>query len=241
MNEDPAGKMSVIQHLEEVRRRIIACLVIFLASSIVSFIFIDKIVYILRLPSEGIIKDLVFLAPTEAFVSYVRVAVLSGFIISIPFILIQLGLFFMPAISPERQRSVFTWLGSSFLLSIAGIIFSYFLAIPFALKFLINFAEGMAVPMISMGRYFSFISAFLLIGAGIFQIPVIMGLLASMGILKTDFLCKKRKYAIVVILIIAAIITPTQDVFNMFVFALPMWGLYEIGILVTRIIEKKRG
>jgi sec-independent protein translocase protein TatC len=121
----------------------------------------------------------------------------------------------------------------------AGIMFSYFLALPFALKFLISFAAGAAVPMISIGRYFSFAAIFLLMGAAVFQIPVIMGLLSSIGMLSARFFSKNRKYAIVVIFIISAIITPTQDIFNMLIFALPMWALYEIGIFISWIIEKR--
>ena len=233
-------KMSIIEHLEELRKRIIASLIFFVAATIFSFVFVDKIFAILRIPALGIIENFIFLTPTEVFATYVRIAILAGFIISLPFILLQLGLFLKPAISPDKGKTIFIWLIMAFLLSIMGIMFSYFLALPFALKFLIGFAKGAAVPMISIGKYFSFACALLLIGAGIFQIPVIMGLLSSIGILNSKFFSKNRKYAIVIISIIAAVITPTQDVFNMLVFALPMWGLYEIGILVSWIIEKKR-
>ena len=233
-------KMTIIEHLEELRRRIIISLAFFLIVTVVSFIFVDRLAHILRIPSIGIIKDLVFLTPTEAFIAYLKIAMLAGFIIAIPFIIVQLGLFLMPAIPPDKRKSIFIWLGASFLLSITGIMFSYFLALPFALKFLINFAEGVAVPMISVGKYFSFAGAFLLMGAAIFQIPVVIGFLSTIGILKTSFLRRNRKYAVVIILIISALITPTQDIFNMLIFAVPMWALYEIGILASRIIEKKR-
>lgn len=241
MREENSKKMTIIEHLEELRRRIIICLVFFLIASIISFIFVDRLAYILKLPAEGLIKDFIFLTPTEVFVSYLRIALLSGFIISIPFILIQFGLFFMPAIAIDKRRYISVWLLASFLLSLIGIVFSYFLAIPFTLKFLINFSEDIALPMISIARYFSFASSFLLMGAGIFQLPVIIGLLANIGILNTHFLCKNRKYAIIIIFIIAAVITPTQDIINMLIFSLPMIVLYEIGILVAWLVERRRG
>ncbi|MCX5692718.1 MAG: twin-arginine translocase subunit TatC [Candidatus Omnitrophica bacterium] len=234
-----ANKMTIIEHLEELRKRIIISLIFFAAAVVFSFIFADKISDILRLPALGIVENFVFVAPTEVFTAYMRISILSGFVISLPFILYQLGMFLTPAIPPDKRNSVFTWLVMSFLLSIAGIMFSYFLALPFALKFLVDFAKGAAFPMISIGRYFSFATAFLLIGAGVFQIPVIMGLLSSIGILNAHFFSKNRKYAIAAISIISAIITPTQDVFNMLIFAVPMWALYEVGILISRIIEKK--
>jgi sec-independent protein translocase protein TatC len=96
------------------------------------------------------------------------------------------------------------------------------------------------VPMISIGKYFSFAGALLLMGAGIFQIPVVMALLSYIGMFKAAFFSKNRKYAVVVIFIIAAIITPTQDVVNMLIFAVPMLGLYEAGILASWVIEKRR-
>jgi sec-independent protein translocase protein TatC len=148
-------------------------------------------------------------------------------------------MFLMPAIAPDKRKALLYWFAASLLLSASGIIFSYFLALPFALKFLIDFAGGAAIPMISIGRYFSFAGALLLTGALVFQIPVVMTVLSSIGIWNAASLRKNRKYAIVAIFIISAIITPTQDIVNMLIFAVPMLGLYEIGILASMIIEKK--
>ncbi|PIP67958.1 MAG: twin-arginine translocase subunit TatC [Candidatus Omnitrophica bacterium CG_4_9_14_0_2_um_filter_42_8] len=233
------SRMSIIEHLEELRKRIIASLVFFTLASVFSFMFADKISDILRLPALGIIENFIFLAPTEVFTAYLRMSILAGFVISLPFILLQLGLFLIPAVERDQKEAIASWLVISFLLSALGIMFSYFLALPFALKFLISFAEGAAVPMISIGKYFSFAGALLLIGAGIFQIPVIMALLSYIRILNPAFFRKNRKYAVVVIFIIAAIITPTQDIVNMLIFAVPMLALYEAGILASWIIERK--
>lgn len=232
------SKMSIIEHLEELRKRIIASLVFFVLAAIFSFTFVNKISDILRLPALGIIENFIFTSPTEVFTTYLRLSILAGFIISLPFILFQIGLFLMPAVQKDQREAIASWLIISFLLSILGIIFSYFLALPFAFKFLIGFAKGAAVPMISIGKYFSFAGALLLIGAGIFQIPVVMALLSYIGMFKAAFFRKNRKYAVVVIFIIAAIITPTQDIVNMLIFAVPMLALYEAGILASWIIEK---
>ena len=232
--------MSVIEHLEELRKRIIASLIFFVAATILSFVFVDKISGILRLPALSIIENFIFTSPTEIFTTYLRLSILAGFIVSLPFILFQLGLFLMPAVQHDKRKAVVSWLMISFSLSIFGIIFSYFFALPFALKFLINFARDAAIPMISIGKYFSFAGALLLIGAGIFQIPVIMVLLSNIEILNTRFFIKNRKYSIVAIFIIAAVITPTQDIVNMLIFAVPMLVLYEAGILASWVIEKRR-
>jgi len=234
------GKMSIIEHLEELRKRIIISLVFFVAAAISSFAFIDKISNMLKLPASGIIENFIFTAPTEIFTTYLRLSILAGFVISLPFILFQLGLFLMPAVQHGRRKTIVSWLMASFALSMLGLIFSYFFALPFALKFLINFARGTALPMISVDKYFSFAGALLLIGAGIFQIPVIMALLSYIGVLTSIFFRKNRKYAIVAIFIAAAIITPTQDIVNMLIFAVPMLALYEAGILVSWAMEKRR-
>jgi len=234
------NKMSIIEHLEELRKRIIISLVFFVLAAIFSFTFVNKISDILRLPALGIIENFIFTAPTEVFSTYLRLSILSGFIISLPFILFQIGLFLMPAVERDQREAIASWLIIAFLLSILGIIFSYFLALPFALKFLIGFARGAAAPMISIDKYFSFAGALLLIGAGIFQIPVVMALLSYIRILNTLFFRKNRKYAIVAIFIIAAIITPTQDIVNMLIFAVPMLALYEAGILASWVIEKRK-
>lgn len=239
MNEPYPYKMTIIEHLEEFRKRVIISLVFLAGATIFSFVFVRKISDFLRLPALSIVENFVFLAPTEVFTAYLKISILSGFVISLPFILYQLGAFLGPAVSPDKRNSISAWLAISFLLSIAGIMFSYFLALPFALKFLVNFASGAAFPMISIGKYFSFAVAFLLIGAGVFQIPVVMGLLSSIGMLNPSFFRKNRKYAIVVISIISAVITPTQDAMNMLIFAIPMLALYEIGILISWIIEKR--
>lgn len=236
----PAARMTIIEHLEELRKRIIISLILFAAAAAFSFIFVNKISDILRLPALGIIENFIFVSPTEVFTAYLRISILSGFVISLPFILHQLGMFLAPAISPEKRKSVFLWLVASFLLSMAGIIFSYFLALPFALKFLVNFARGAAFPMISIDKYFSFAAGFLLIGAAVFQIPVIMGLLSGIGILNSIFFRKNRKYAIVAISILSAVMTPTQDIVNMLIFFIPMFALYEIGIWISWIIERRR-
>ncbi|MFA5388791.1 MAG: twin-arginine translocase subunit TatC [Candidatus Omnitrophota bacterium] len=234
------ARMSVIEHLEELRRRIIISLIFLVIATVLSFVFVDKISAVLRLPALGIIENFIFTSPAEVFAAYLRLSVLAGFIISIPFILLQLGLFLMPALGAGKKRAVINGLLASFALSISGLIFSYFLALPFALKFLVNFARDAAMPMISIDKYFSFAGALLLVGAAIFQIPVIMGLLSQLGILNAAFFRKNRKYAMVAIFIIAAIITPTQDIVNLLIFSVPMLALYEAGILACAIIEKRK-
>lgn len=240
MYEREIGKISVIQHLEELRRRIILSLIFFIAASSAAFVFADKLVNLLKRPASIYSNDFIFLSPTEGFVSYVRVALLFGFVISIPFFLFQTGLFVRPAIPHAKAKTIFIWLSVSFIFALLGAAFSYFIAAPFALRFLLGFALKAAKPMISIGKYLSFVGSFILMGAAIFQIPILMGFLAQINMLGSGFLAKRRKYAILTIFIVAAVITPTQDVINMLIFAGPMWVLFEVGVLVTWFVENKK-
>jgi sec-independent protein translocase protein TatC len=135
---------------------------------------------------------------------------------------------------------VVVWLCFSLALFFAGVAFAYFVAIPAALTFLVNFGKGVAVPDITLGRYVSFFGALEVAGGIVFQISIAVGLLADAGIVNTQVLRRKRPHAIIAIMIFAAVITPTQDIVNMLIFALPMMLLFEIGLLIAGHIEKKR-
>ena len=133
---------------------------------------------------------------------------------------------------------VAVWFITALCLFFAGILFGYFVAIPAALNFLLEFSRGIAVPMITLGKYISFFGALILVGGLVFEIPVFIGLLSDAEVLKVAVLKAKRHYAFLIIMILAAIITPTQDIFNMLLFAIPMILLYEIGIVVASKIER---
>jgi len=145
-----------------------------------------------------------------------------------------------PAVDRNKQINIIVWVVLALFFFISGILFSYYVAFPAALKFLIHFGRDIAVPAIAIHKYISFFVAFMLIGGTIFEIPIIMGLLTDIGLLKPEILRKHRRYAILIILIIAAVITPTQDVVNLMVFSIPMLLLYEVGIIIAGLIEKRK-
>jgi sec-independent protein translocase protein TatC len=233
-------KLDVITHLEELRKRILYCLAALVVASVVAFWQGDRIMRLVREPVSGLVDELIFISPTEAFMAYIKVALLAGFVISFPVILYNLWAFISPALDKRIRGRVVIWLSAALLLFLAGVSFSYFLAIPAALKFLIGFSSDVAVAMITLGRYVSFFGALTLIGGITFEIPIIIGLLSDAGILKSKDLRQKRHYAVIVIMIFAAVITPTQDILNMLLFALPMMALYEVGVLISAYIERKR-
>lgn len=232
-------KMNVISHLEEIRRRILYCLTAFIIFAIFSFLKGDAVMPLINLPVHGIVHDFIFICPTEAFAAYVKIALLFGFIASFPFMVYHAGAFFVPAVPREKRKRVVLWLTLALILFFSGIAFAYFLAIPVAFRFLIGFGERIACARIAIGKYVAFFTALILTGGLIFEIPVIIGLLVDIGFLRISTLKKKRQYVFLLIMIFAAIFTPTQDIFNMLIFAVPMLLLYEIGILAASFAVKK--
>ena len=156
-----------------------------------------------------------------------------------PFILFQIWAFVSPAISPILRVRVKYWFVSAFFLFLAGVIFSYFIAIPTALKFLIDFGKGIALPNISVGKYISFFGALILAGGIVFLIPVVMAFLVDSRLIKTSVMKKKRHIAFLGIMVLSAVITPTQDITNMLIFAAPMLVLYEAGLIIGHYLENK--
>lgn len=232
-------KMDVIAHLEELRKRILTSLLFLVIAGIFAFSQGESLMRIIKKPAEGLIERLIFITPSEGFVSYVKVSLLAGLILSFPAILYQAWAFLAPAVDKRKRPHIVFWIVLAFAGFLAGIIFSYWVAIPAALRFLIHFGEGIAVPAITLSKYVSFFGAFTLIGGLVFEIPIIIGLLTDIGIVRSKVLCQHRRYAILLIFVAAAIITPTQDIINMLVFAVPMMALFEAGILIAKVIERR--
>ncbi|MFH1411911.1 MAG: twin-arginine translocase subunit TatC [Candidatus Omnitrophota bacterium] len=236
---EESKKLDVISHLEELRKRILWCVGIIAAASCGAFFAGDRILAAAKKPIEGLVDSIIFISPAEAFTAYLKVIILTGFVASFPVIIYHLWAFLSPAFEKKKRKRIIVWLVLALALFFAGITFSYSVAIPTALKFLIAFGKNIAVPAISLGKYISFFGALILAGGMIFEIPVVIGLLADVGMLRSSSLRKKRHIAVLAIMVVAAVITPTQDILNMLIFAVPMILLYEMGILIARIIEKK--
>jgi sec-independent protein translocase protein TatC len=237
---EESRRLDVIGHLEELRRRLLICLLALALFGGIFFFLGDSLLVLVRRPIRGWVDTLVFIGPAEAFVAYVKIALLAGLIAAFPVILAQLWCFLAPALSPKMRHRLSVWIGASLALFVAGVLFSYFAALPSALGFLVGFGKKIAHPQITIDQYVSFFTAFMLIGGFMFEIPVVIGMLADLGWVKSDFLKSKRAVAFVIVLIVAAVVTPTQDIFNMLLFAVPMAALYEFGILIAVFTEKSK-
>ena len=233
-------RLNVIGHLEELRRRILFSLGALALMSVVCLWQGEHLMALVRMPIKGLVDELIFISPTEAFVAYFKVALLCGFVLSFPFILYHFWKFILPAFPKETRARSIVWIVSALFLFFAGVSFAYFVAMPIALKFLIDFSAGIAIPMITLGRYVSFFGASVLVGGIVFEIPVVIALLTDAGIVNSLKLRQKRRYAVLAVMIFAAIITPTHDIINMLIFALPMLALYEIGVVISSLMEKRK-
>jgi sec-independent protein translocase protein TatC len=233
--------LTLTGHLEELRRRIIICLIFIAIGGLCLFPLSSAILNILKYPAKGLVDKLVFFSPQEGFMIYFKIAVVGGFVISIPVILYQVWAFFSPALEDRFKKYSLIFVFFSFMAFVCGCLFAYLFLLPVALRFLLKFGKGELEPLISAGKYISFVLAIVLCTGLVFEMPIISFILSKLGIINHRFLRKRFKYAILVIFVIAAIITPTPDVFNMTLLAIPMLLLYEISIWISFLAGPKGG
>ena len=239
INKDP-DSLTLLGHLDELRSRIIFCLIGVLGITLLALNFTKPLIDLLKYPSLKAIPGFVLLKPTEIVSVYVKVALGAALIISSPLIFYNLWKFIEPVIRKDLKPSIIRWVVSSCALFVAGVLFMYTVAVPYGLAFLLKMTEGVASPMISLNSYISLVLSIIFCGGLVFEIPVIAGLLTSAGIITPHLMRRKRKEAIFVLFVIAAVVTPTTDIFNMLLFAAPMVILYEASIFVSAFIYKAR-
>lgn len=227
------GLMPVTGHLTELRSRVIKSLVVLGIIFIIALQEIDTLLKWLRrlLPAE-----LFFNSPVEALWVSMKVAFFAAFLLSFPFILYQFWRFISPGLVQREKRIAIPFIFGGSIFFIFGVLFCYFIVLPFALNYLIQFGvqEGIK-PQIILTNYIDFILKLMLAFGLIFILPVALILLGKAGIVSSRWLAKNRKYAILINSIIAAVLTPTPDVFNMMVMMIPLLILYEIGIWGIRL------
>lgn len=224
-------KRSFLEHLEELRIRIIKSIIFTFLSAILIFSFNDKILPFIVRPAGS----LVFIAPQEAFLTSIKIALFGGLYTASPFILYQIWQFVSVGLETSEKRYALIFGFFSFAFFILGTIFGYLVIVPIGMKFLIGFGSEFLVPMISVGKYVSFAMALSFAFGLVFQLPVVILFLTRIGIVTPAFLSEKRKYAIVVIFIVAAIFTP-PDVITQCLMALPLIALYELSIVLSRMM-----
>lgn len=235
---DEGKKTSILEHLGELRGRLVKSVIAVLITTVISFIFAKQIFNILILPAEDI--NLIYIEMTEMIGTYMRVCLMSGIILAMPVLVYHLLMFVSPGLTPKEKKSVYLILPWIALMFAAGVVFGYFILVPPATKFLISFGSDIASPQIKIGNYISIVSRLLLAIGLVFEMPVITTFLSRIGIITPKWLVDKRKGAIIFAFILAAIITPTFDPLNQTLVAAPIIVLYEMSIWLAKLVHRKK-
>jgi len=238
------SKMSFLEHLEELRKRIIYSLYAILACLAVTFWFMDRmndymLRYFTQTAADGQVK-LLATELTEAFMFEFKIAMLGAAIVAAPFMFMQLWLFVAPGLYAKEKKVVIPFVASATLLFGTGVWFAHTVAFPTMVRFFVSFNNEYLAVMPQLSIVFSFYVKVVLGMGLIFELPMLVFFLARFGIVTAGFLARKTKYAILLIFILAAVITPSADVASQLVFAAPMMGLYAISIGVAWVFGKKK-
>ena len=233
------AKMSFMEHLGELRVRIVRSLVALLIGLVIAFPFSQQIMDYLARPARATGHTLVFLALTEAFWVQMKVALIVGLFIAAPGILWQVWAFIAPGLHAHEKKYAAPFVIVGSLLFLAGGAFALKVVTPFAIQFLLSYERPGLQAMISIGSYVDFLLKFTLAFGLIFELPLAITLVARMGLVTAKQLAKNRKYAVLGAFIAAAVLTPTPDMFNQALMAGPLIILYEVGIVCARIFGKK--
>lgn len=237
--EEP--KLTLTGHIEELRRRLAISLGAVLVGVGVSVTQLERLIAWLKHPAGPLLPRFAFFSPTEPLIAYTKVVILSGLVLAMPCVLWQAWAFVRPGLAP-RERShglAFIWWGSAQFL--AGVAFAYAVLLPLALRVLLGIGRDTLEPVISIDQYLGFVTSLAFWCGVMFELPVVVWLLAKVGIVTPEWLRQSRPYATLVLVIVAAIATPTTDILSLLLMAIPMMGLYELAILMARVARPRRG
>ncbi|MFB3925076.1 MAG: twin-arginine translocase subunit TatC [Syntrophales bacterium] len=235
--------MPITAHLEELRKRLIRSLIAIGIALAVCYNFKEKLFEILTLPLVKALPKqsyMIYTSLPEAFFNYLKISFFAALVVSSPYVLYQIWKFISPGLYETEKKYIVPFVITSTVLFVGGVLFGYFFVLPPAFKFFVDFSTDFLKPMFSIREYLSLSVKLLLAFGVVFEIPVFIFFLSKIGVVNSRLLSKQRKYAILLIFIVAAIITPTPDAFTQILMAFPMMGLYEIGILVAKWGERKR-
>lgn len=253
-------RMPLTEHLGDLRKRLLVAFGTLFIAFLISFTFSENIFRFIMFPLkynlhistdnpylQFIPQDrlqnikLVFLAPAEAFWMHIKISFVAGFILSLPIIFYQLWKFISPGLLQKEKKYVSPFIFVATSLFLAGAAFCFLVVLPFAMRFLLTYKVGNFLsPMLSIGKYVDFCLKFIISFGAVFELPIAIIFFTRTGFVTPKTLAKNRKYAILAAFIAAAILTPTPDFFNQTLMAVPMIVLYEVGIIVSRIIARRK-
>lgn len=237
MGKGKEKEVTILGHLDELRRRIMLCVIVLFLTISMSFWLAGYVIRLLKNRAPG--AELIYTKPTEMIGVYIQVSLYLGVGLALPFIIYQVFKFVSPGLKSNEKRYIYTLLPAVIFFFAGGVAFSYFILLPPGLHFLLTFGSDIAKPMISVGSYVGLLTTLMFWTGVIFEIPIVMYFLSKIGIVTPAWFAKKRKWAFVGAFVIAALVTPTTDPINQTLLALPMVGLYELGILGAKLARMK--
>lgn len=237
--------MSFLEHLEELRKRIIYSIIAVAVGFFVCWGYAERIFGLMQQPimialkRNGMPEKLVYLSPTEPFNLYLKIGLMAGVFVAAPFILYQVWMFISPGLYRNERSYVVPFMFSTVLLFVGGGYFGYRLVYPQALEFLIGYGKQFQ-PMITIGEYTDLFMTIILGLGAVFELPILVFFLALMGVVSAGWMWHNLRYSILGIFTIAAILTPTTDIMNMCIFAAPMVALYVLSIGIAFLVHPKQ-
>ncbi len=237
MSKNKDGTMPILEHLAELRLRLVISAGALLVAAVICFWQVEFIRGILTRPLEGV--ELIYLSPPEAFMANLRLALLSGLVLALPVVVYEIFAFAFPGLARGEKFFLIGVAAAVAFLFGTGVVFAYYLVFPFALSFFLQFATDQLEPRFTISEYISFVLSFHFAFGAVFQLPVLSWALGKLGLLTADFLRRYRKIALMVMLVFSAVITP-PDIISQAAMILPLLLLYEIGIVMVMISERKR-
>ena len=242
-DDDSAGaRMSFLEHLDELRKRIVNALIAVGVGILITFTFIQRIYSFLMAPTMHVLpagSRLMYTEPGEAFSLYIQLSMIVGAILASPFIMYQVWLFIAPGLYSNEKRMAIPFVLLSTLGLVGGAVFNHYIMFPWMMRFFAGFNTQDLLFMPKLDSVFSLYTKFLLAMAAVFQMPTLVFFLAKMKIVTARFLIAKFKYAVLLIFILSAVITPTGDPVTQSVFAAPMIALYLLGIAIAWVVGPK--
>lgn len=232
---------TLTDHLTELRDRLVRSAWAIALATILCWAFSEYIFNFVRAPIVPYLDagGLIFTNPMDKFIAHMKVAVLGGIVIACPIWIYQAWMFVAPGLYTHERKYSMMFIGAGSGLFVTGVAFVYFLVLPMAFKFLLTFGGTTDKPMITINEYMSFFMTTTLVFGAAFELPLVIVLLGAIGIVDQKFLREKRRFAVVGLAVISAIITP-PDVLSMLMLLVPLWGLYELSILLVGIGPNKK-
>lgn len=242
MSELPEGDsqtLTLIDHLAELRSRLIKAAYGIIAGMILCYNYTEKIFDIIRTPIATYLPagGLVFTGPADKFIAHLKIAFFGGVLLSCPFWIYQLWKFIAPGLYSREKKYTLSFMGAGSILFATGVLFAYFIVFPAAFHFLMGYGGDVDKPMITIDQYLSFFVTTTLMFGLSFELPLIIVILGLLGVVSSRFLREKRRFAVVFMAVIAAIVTP-PDMLSMLMMLIPMILLYELGVWTLVFFKK---